>query len=70
MRVQAIAVCATFVATPWIVTIELRRVVLFAELKTTAPMTVPVRTSRPHQLHLWGRDSEDKVVDVVLHISS
>ena len=40
------------------------------ELTTTAPATVPVRASRPHQLHLRGRGSEDEVVDVVLHTNS
>ena len=40
------------------------------ELMITAPMTVPVRASRSHQLHLKGRGSEDKVIDVALHTSS
>ena len=40
------------------------------EPTTTAPATVPVHASRPHQLHLRGRGSEDEVVDVVLHTSS
>ena len=40
------------------------------ELTTTALATVPVRASRPHQLHLKGKGSEDEVVDVALHTSS
>ena len=40
------------------------------ELTTTTPVTVPVRASRPHQLHLRGRGNEDEVVDVVPHTSS
>ena len=40
------------------------------ELTITAPATILVCASRPHQLHLRGRGSEDKVVDVVLHTSS
>ena len=40
------------------------------ELMTTVPAIVPVRASRPHQLHLQGRGSEDEVVDVALHTSS
>ena len=40
------------------------------ELTTTAPAIIPVRTSRPHQLHLRDRGSEDEVVDVALHTSS
>ena len=40
------------------------------ELMTTAPVTVPVLASRPHQFHLRGRGSEDKVMDVALHTSS
>ena len=70
MRVRAIVACATFVATPRIVAIELRRGVLFVELMTTVPAIVPVHASKPHQLHLKGRGSEDEVVDVVLHTSS
>ena len=40
------------------------------ELTTTAPVTVPVRASRPHQLHLRGRGSEDEVMDMALHTIS
>ena len=40
------------------------------ELTTTAPATVPVRASRPHQLHLRGRGSEDEVADVASCTSS
>ena len=40
------------------------------ERTTTAPATVPVRASRPHQLHLRGRGSEDEVADVASHTSS
>ena len=40
------------------------------ELTTTVPVTVPVCTSKPHQLHLRARGSEDEVVDVALHTSS
>ena len=40
------------------------------ELMTTAPATVPVRASRPNQLHLRDRGSEGEVVDVALHTSS
>ena len=40
------------------------------ELTTTAPATVPVCASRPHQPHLRGRGSEDEVADVVLHTNS
>ena len=40
------------------------------EPTTTAPAIVPVRASRPLQLHLRGRGSEDEVVDVVLHTSN
>ena len=40
------------------------------ELTTTAPATVLVRASRPLQLHLRGRGSEDEVVDVASHTSS
>ena len=40
------------------------------ELTTTTPATVPVRASRPHQLHLRGRGSEDEVADVASHTSS
>ena len=57
-------------ATPRIVATELRGGVLFVKRTTTVPATVPVRASRPHQLHLRGRGSEDEVVDVVLYTSS
>ena len=40
------------------------------ELTTTVPATVPVRASRPHQLHLRGRGSEDEVPDVASHTSN
>ena len=40
------------------------------EPTTTAPATVPVHASRPHQLHLRGRGSEDDVADVASHTSS
>ena len=70
MRARAIVACATSVATLRIVATELRGGVLFAELMTTAPVTIPIRTSRPHQLHLRGRGNEDEFVDVVLHPSS
>ena len=70
MRVRPIAVFATSMATPRRVAIELRGGALFVELTTTALTTVPVRASRPHQLHLRGRGSEDKVVDVALHTNS
>ena len=40
------------------------------ERMTIAPSIVPVCASRPHQLHLKGRGSEDEVVDMVLHTSS
>ena len=39
------------------------------EHMTTAPATVPVRASMPHQLHLRGRGSEDEVADVASHTS-
>ena len=69
-RLQPIAVFATSVATPRRVATELRGGALFVELTTTVPATVPIRTSRPHQLHLRSRGSEDEVVDVALHTSS
>ena len=56
-------------ATPQIVAIELRGGALSMELTTTTPATVPVRASRPHQLHLRGRGSESEVVDVALYTS-
>ena len=40
------------------------------ERTTTAPAIVPVRASRPHQLYLRGRGSEDEVVDVAFHTNS
>ena len=69
-RLQPIAVFATSVATLRRVAIELRGGALFVEPTTTVPVTVPVHASRPHQLHLRGRGSEDEVVDVALHTSS
>ena len=40
------------------------------ELTTTVPATVPVRASRPRQLHLRGRGSKDEVADMASHTSS
>ena len=70
VRLQPIAVFTTSVATPRRVATELKGGALFVELTTTAPVTVPVLASRPHQFHLRGRGSEDEVVDVALHTSS
>ena len=70
VRLWPIKVFATSVATPWRVAIELRGGALFVELMTTTPVTIPIRTSKPHHLHLRGRGSEDEVVDVALHTSS
>ena len=69
-RCQPIAQLAISAATPRRIATEPRGGVSFAELTTTAPATVPVRASRPHQLHLRGRGNEDEVMDVALCISS
>ena len=69
-RCQPIAQLAISAATPQRIATEPSAGVLFVELTTTALATVPVRASRPRQLHLKGRGSEDEAVDVVLHTSS
>ena len=69
-RLQPTTAFATSAATLRRVATEPRGGASFVERTTTAPATVPVRASRPHQLHLRGRGSEDEVVDVVLHTSN
>ena len=69
-RRQPIAQLAISAATPRRIATEPRGGVSFAEPTTTAPATVPVRASRPHQLHLRGRGSEDEVAEVASHTSS
>ena len=69
-RRQPIAVLAISAATPQRIATEPRGGVSFVELTTTAPATVPVRASRPLQLHLRGRGSEDEVADIASHTCS
>ena len=70
VRLQPTAVFATSAATLWRVATEPRGGALSVELTTTAPATIPVRTSRPHQLHLRGRGNDDEVVDMAFRTSS
>ena len=69
-RLQPTAAFATSAATPQRVATEPKGGALSVELMTITPATILVRASRPHQLHLRGRGSEDEVVDVALCTSS
>ena len=69
-RRQPIAQLAISAATLRRIATEPRVGVSFVERMTTAPATVPVRASRPHQLYLRGRGSEDEVTNMASHTNS